>query len=251
MLGSNGKPFDPSPNVIAQFEASSLRQDNLREASDRRQDDLRQATKELFDARVGHVLAMAELRAQHAAETRAADNRHASESREAEKQRINAIREVDVNAVTVASQRAAEQASVLAAQVSASAEALRSLVGTTANTVAQAQQQLESTLSGRISILEQFQYKGEGRSAVSDPRFESLLAKVESLGTAGATGTGRDSGVDQTWKLLAGILGAIAIAAGLYATVSPSNEPATPQVVYVPSAPGMPPVTAAPSGVQP
>lgn len=82
----------------------------------------------------------------------------------AEAKRIDAIRAVDVNAVSIANERATQQAVVLANQVAASADALRTLVSTTANTVATQLQQLQTQLSDRISALERSQYTTSGSS---------------------------------------------------------------------------------------
>jgi hypothetical protein len=88
---------------------------------------------------------------------------------QAEAKRIDAIRAVDVGAVAIANERAAAQATVLANQVVVSAETLRSLVATTATTMATQLQASQSQLMERISLLERSQYENKGRSGISAP----------------------------------------------------------------------------------
>lgn len=80
----------------------------------------------------------------------------------AESKRIDAIRAVDVGAVAIASERATQQATVLANQVAASAETLRTLVATTAGTVAAQLQSVSNQLADRIALLEKSQYETKG-----------------------------------------------------------------------------------------
>jgi hypothetical protein len=239
--------FDPSENVKA-----------LNEAANKRQDDLREFQGRLFEAKLHCQEEITSLHMQHITETRNAEARRVDEQaalradfaeklRDAEAKRIDAIRVVDVNAVAVAAQRSSDQATVLATTVQQSAETLRSLVATTANTQAVAQRQVDDTLSGRITTLEQAQYKGEGKTSVSDPAMAAILEKL-TAGVSALQGS-RSEGVDKTWGIVAIVLGiviaAVAAFGGVYVSRAPS---ASPQIIYVPSPP---PVVGAPQTIQP
>lgn len=140
------RTIDPTENVKA-----------LQEASNKRQDDLRQASDRLVSVQLLYVEKIAQLRAEHQKEMTAA-----------EAKRIDAIRAVDVNAVQVANEKQTAQAAVLANQVTQTAEALRTLVATTANTIAEQQRQASSQINERLTLLEQSKYeiggKAEGKS---------------------------------------------------------------------------------------
>ena len=99
----------------------------------------------------------------------------------AESKRIDAIRAVDVGAVAIASERSNQQASVLANQVAASADTLRSLVATTAATVATQFQTVTNQLMEKIALLEKSQYVGIGKERITDPIMTELLSEVKSL----------------------------------------------------------------------
>ncbi len=188
-VDSTGGPvIDPTANVIALVRAEARRLDALRDAAVKRNDDLREA-----DSR--RVSEVANLRAEYE-----------ERLRNAEAKRIDAIRAVDVNAVSVASQRASDQASVLATQVQQSAEALRTLVSTTAATVAAAQQQLGNQLSARITTLEQAQYEGKGKQSFADPQMTALLSEVRALSAARTESGGKNIGRGEivAWIVAAG-----------------------------------------------
>lgn len=108
-------------------------------------------------------------------------------------------------------------------QVAQSAEALRNLVATTAATVAQSQQQLATTLTTRLTTLEQGSYQQQGRSARDDPAMTQLLAEVQTLRQRGDTADGGRRGKDDSWKLLVSVVGLMAtimtISAVLYAVL--------------------------------
>lgn len=146
ILEGGEKSYDPSENVKA-----------LQEASNKRQDDLRQASDRLTAVQLMYVEKIAQLRADHQKEMTAA-----------EAKRIDAIRAVDVNAVQVANEKQTAQAAVLANQVIQTAEALRTLVATTANTIAEQQRQASTQINERLNVLEQSKYqlggKAEGKS---------------------------------------------------------------------------------------
>lgn len=195
---------DPTANVIALAGANERRSDDLREAEARRVDQMFRAELRRIDdlrsAESHRVDEILKIRAEY-------DERLAS----AEKLRIDAIRAVDVNAVAVASQRAADQAQVLANQVVQSAEALRTLVASTASTVAGSQQQLSSTLSARITSLEQSQYEGKGKSTVTDPALKELTEQVAALVKLQASGVGKTEGGTAMWGYVVGAIGVISM----------------------------------------
>ena len=214
-----GPVVDPTENVKALSEAASRRQDDLRQAFekqvelqlksialiDKLRDETEQlrsvASRELRDAEIKRIDNEAKLRSEYS-----------EKLSNAEAKRLDAIRVVDVNAVAVASQRASDQASVLATQVSQSAEALRTLVATTAATVAASQQQLANTLSARITTLEQAGYQQAGSAKFQDPQLASLVAEVKALSArqADVAGVGQGRGDVIGW-IVAGILLLIAI----------------------------------------
>lgn len=223
-VGNTRNWKDPSENV----EALSL-------ASNKRQDDLRDANNKLVDCRFDCLKEMMELHVCHLKEMNRAESRRVDEQAQlrsdyairlsdAEAKRIDAIRAVDVNAVSVDRAKASDQATVLAGQVSSTAEALRNLVATTANTIAQSNQAANAALSTRITTLEQAQYKGEGKGLGIGASWGVFLA-VATL-------------------IVAGVIGFISLTRG--AVVAPA-----PQVIYVPSPAGAPPVVNAPATVAP
>jgi hypothetical protein len=230
---------DPSENVKA-----------LSEAANKRQDDLREATDKLVQVQISGLKEVVHLLSSHltnlsSAESRRVDDQltiraYYSERLElAEAKRIDAIRAVDVNAVAVASQRASDQATVLATQVAQSAEALRGLVASTANTVAQSQQTLATTLSTRITTLEQAQYEGKGKQSFADPAFAELLSEVKSLRETRRETIGVNQGVSLSWGVFLGAATlAVAIMGASGIVVWNSRAPSlasSPQIVYLPS----------------
>jgi site-specific recombinase len=155
---------DPTYNVLLLVEAAVKRLDDLHKAEMRRVDDM---VNVHFDYR--EKLAVAESK------------------------RIDAIRAVDVGAVAIAAERTSQQAVVLANQVSTSAETLRTLVTSTAATVAQQLQQVSGQLSERLSLLEKTQYESKGLSGIPP----QLLARLDRLEEAGFTTAGRGAGISQ------------------------------------------------------
>lgn len=193
ILGPN---HDPTANVLQLVEAANLRQDDLRAAESRRLEDLRVAENKRLDE-------LAELRAIHIKELNAA-----------EAKRIDAIRAVDVAAVLTASERAGQQASVLASQVSTSAETLRTLVASTAAAQAQSQAQFSSQINERLALLEKSQYKGEGRSGISDPVMAELITEVKNLRSIGERTVGKTAGIGYVGAV---VVSAVSLLVGLFA----------------------------------
>lgn len=226
---AGNRAFDPSENVKA-----------LNEAANKRQDDLREANNRLMQAKLDGLDDLVKLRAQHDDAVRAAESRRVNEQLtlrsyyeerlgQAEAKRIDAIRAVDVNAVAVASQRASDQATVLATQVAQSAEALRGLVASTANTNAQAQQTANTTLSTRITTLEQAQYEGKGKQSFADPQMAELMAEMKLM-----RGT-KSEGISATWGVVAVIITIIVAATGIFLANNraPSVMPLAPITVPI------------------
>lgn len=193
-LDDNGK--DPTFNVSRLNEASNLRQDDLRNYSER-----------LMGAKIERIEAVASLRAEFTKIMMEIRAEYQDKLSVAEAKRIDAIRAVDVNAVAVASQRAADQAQVLANQVVQSAEALRTLVASTAATVATSLQQFQSSLSTRITTLEQGSYQAQGKQSFSDPAFIDLLNEVKSLRQSSSQGEGRSKGLSDVYGWIIAFLG--------------------------------------------
>lgn len=143
---------DPTANVLSLVEAAVKRLDDLRAAETRRIDEQARL--------VAHYTRLLT---------------------EAEAKRIDAIRSVDAAAVGVASERATAQAAVLANQVVASAETLRSLVATTAATVATQLQNLSTQLTDRVSLLEKAQYETKGAKGISVPLLATIAGIVGAI----------------------------------------------------------------------
>jgi hypothetical protein len=227
-----GAVIDPTANVLA-----------LSHASDKRQDDLREAASLQHKTEMHSLEQLMELRAKHRTEVDSLRDGYEDKLRTAESKRIDAIRAVDVNAVSVASQRASDQASVLAAQVAQSADALRTLVASTASTVAQAQSQLGTGLSERITKLEQAQYTGAGKQSVSDPAMLELVKSVNTLVSNQQLGSGRAQGISTVG---AAIIGVAIFASAVFGVVTFVGRTTTPAQVVAPTTP--PIVIQLPSG---
>jgi hypothetical protein len=195
-VDANGNPtIDPTKNVLDLVQAAIKRQDDLRDASMQLTRTQIEAAEKIDALRAENVKDVANALARKLADEATLRAYYAERLDAAEAKRIDAIRAVDVAAVAVASQRAADQATVLATQVQQSAEALRTLVATTAATVATSQQQLATSLSARLTTLEQAGYQQAGQQKVSDPALAALIAKVDALVVANSdrsgVGTGR------------------------------------------------------------
>jgi hypothetical protein len=204
---TGGPTVDPTRNVLDLVGAAVKRLDDLRETDAR-------ASSSLSD------LALKRLDDLRAAESRRVDEelKMRSDFDEklslAEASRINAIRAVDVNAVAVASERATQQATVLANQVTASADNLRTLVATSAATLAEQQRNSTTQINDRLSALEKTQYESKGRSNVADPQLERNNALLEKLVNEQAAGGGRSESISNIWTVGvagAGLLVAIAV----------------------------------------
>ena len=206
---------DPTANVLALVEAANRRQDDLRVAEARRSDDLREAEARRLDEQ-------ATIRAGHE-----------KELREAEAKRIDAIRAVDVNAVAVASERAAEQANVLATQLAASADALRTLVASTATTVATSQDRLATSLTDRLTTREQAGAEGKGRSAFTDPAMAELTAELRRITSAQTSSAGKSEGMNTTVAVIVVVVTLLISVASVIVSInrSASADSSTPRVV--------------------
>lgn len=182
-----GPVVDPTQNVL-----------DLTEAANRRQDDLREAERRYQDAQVAHAKELVSVRADHA-----------KQLGEAESKRIDAIRAVDVNAVAVASERQAAAATVLANQVVQSADALRTLVATTAATMAEQQRVQSQQFNDRLTQVERSQYEGRGRQLVTDPQMEKIVSLVEGLGRSAQQSAGKVEGINWVGMVVVGAVGLV------------------------------------------
>lgn len=212
---AGGPVVDPTENVIA-----------LTKAEARRQDDLRNATNELAKARLDSLKEIGELRAFHA-----------KEIRELESDRLDKIRQVDVLAGSTASDQAQDAIKTLAATTAANAETLRSLVASTAASIATQTTSAMTAVNDRITALEKSVNTGAGRSAVADPAFAELLTEVRLLKSLQQERTGKSAGIESSWGFLTGIAALIVamIAIGTF-FFSRRNGGAKP--VYAPPPPG-------------
>lgn len=140
---TGGPVIDPTANVIA-----------LNEAANKRQDDLRKLSRELFDSHVLHLKEIVELHA-----------RYSRELAIKESERLDSIRQVDVLAGNTAADRALVAIQTLATSQAAAAETLRSMVTTTASTIAAQTSETVAGLTNRIAQLEKSSYEGAGKGA--------------------------------------------------------------------------------------
>jgi hypothetical protein len=201
-------PFqaDPTENVKA-----------LNEASSRRLDDLQEALKGLFRA---ELRAIQEVVALNAA--------HSKEIRDLETARLAAIRQVDIGNQTVAAERLQAATLTLERTNRDGTEMLRSLVLTTATTLADQSREAMAEIGKRIAALELASSEVRGKESLADPMFSRLAEAVESLNNSRALTAGAKGGIlaGREWILAAvglagGCLGilatAIAIATGIIA----------------------------------
>jgi N-acetylglutamate synthase/N-acetylornithine aminotransferase len=147
---------DPTKNVLDLVNASIKRLDDIqilqfKRVEERIADEIKRV-EDLFDSNIAH----------------------AKEINVAEKGRIDAIRVMDAKAISVAADQAHDMAKTLAEQLSVKTEALRDYISTVQTNVIGQRTIIIDHLSERISILEQNQFKGQGRSEVS----KSILAAV-------------------------------------------------------------------------
>lgn len=153
--------IDPTENVKALSAAASQRQDDLRQLNNER---INAEIRVLAEKLIGLEQSLTEkvtglekrlvLRAEHAT-----DIRHL------ETERVNAIRQVDVLAQSTAAQRALEAIQTLAQQTTAERETLRSLVTTSAATLATQNSQDLARINEAISALQKSSYEGAGKGA--------------------------------------------------------------------------------------
>lgn len=184
---------DPTANVQA-----------LNEATVRRIDDLTVLQDRLTDERITNLRREMELRAEHG-----------KEIREIETARLNAVRDVDQLNRDMAANRAQIAIQTLESSNSATAQMLRELVDSTAKTIANQTAVDRKAVDERISALERTSYVGAGRSALSDPMMEKLVARMESLLESRATVQGKSTGLSLGASILIGGLGLLATIFGL------------------------------------
>jgi hypothetical protein len=224
---SGGPVVDPTKNVLDLVQAAIKRQDDLRDAASTLTRSQIESAEKMDALRAENVKAVADALARKLADEAALRAYYAERLDAAEAKRIDAIRAVDVAAVAVASQRAADQATVLATQVQQSAEALRTLVATTAATVATSQQQLATSLSARLTTLEQAGYQQAGQQKVSDPALAALNAKVDALVVANSDRSGVGTGRSDVIGWMAALfMGLVALAAVMVALFKPQRAKA-------------------------
>ena len=148
---------------------------------------------------------------------------HSKEIRQSESDRLDKIRQVDVLAGNTAADRALVAIQTLAATTTANAETLRSLVSSTATTVAAQTQAAMATVTERIAALEKSSYEGKGRSTATDPMMSELLIEVKGLRESRATGSGKTAGISWAGAAIAGavslLVGLLSIAGVLFAVL--------------------------------
>lgn len=207
IVDKNGRPIDPTANVIALNEAAVKRSDDLREAQDKLTQAQIESIKEMVALRASHTKDMAIIRAEHTKEIRQLDS-----------DRLKSIREVDVLAGDTAARRADEAIRTLATTTAINAETLRALVASTAATLAGQLDQklasvgatisgLEKTLTDRTASLEKSSYTGAGKEGIRDPMMIDLIQKIDNLAASRNVATGETKGGSMVWGFVAAAVG--------------------------------------------
>ncbi len=181
-----GAVIDPTENVK-----------DLSKAANERQDDLRDADRRFFQSQIDNLTMLMRV-----------NEEHHKELRSEEAKRLDEKRQVDVLAATTATDRQLQAIQVLAATTQANADTLRAAVANTATTIAAQTAATIGAIVERIANLEKAQYTGQGRSAVSDPRLDALIDKVDSLATSRNQQTGSDAGKTSQANLILGVVSA-------------------------------------------
>jgi hypothetical protein len=180
---------DPTENVKALQEAGANRQDDLRELNDRRID----AEIRVLAAQLDGLEKRMVLRAEHAKEIRLLES-----------DRLEKIRQVDVLAGNTAADRALVAIQTLATTQAAAAETLRSMVTTTATTIAAQNAETVSQMTQRIAQLEKSSYEGAGKQAVADPMQAQMFAKMDTVLQTLANDSGQGTGAKNMWGYVVG-----------------------------------------------
>jgi hypothetical protein len=156
-----GAVIDPTKNVL-----------DLVAGEVKRLNDLREADGKLTDAKLAHIKEVHEIRADCAKETRVIDTTlanlradHAKLIRELDVDRLEKIRQIDVSATNTAVDRALVAIQTLATTQSAAAETQRSMVTSTAATMAAQLEQQMKAMTDRIAAVEKSIYTGAGAGA--------------------------------------------------------------------------------------
>lgn len=175
--------IDPTENVKALSAAANQRQDDLRQLNDRRID----AEIKVLQVQVRSMEKEMLLRAESAREIRLLES-----------DRLDKIRQVDVLAGNTAADRALIAIQTLATSQAAAAETLRSMVTTTASTIAAQTSETVAGLTNRIAQLEKSSYEGAGKQAVADPMMAELVSEVKRQNAIITSGTGQSQGTKNT-----------------------------------------------------
>lgn len=182
--------IDPSVNVA-----------KLNEASSKRQDDLRDSAKELWEAKFAHIKEISDLRAVHAAQLA-----------KAEADRLDSIRQVDREDVNKTAAQALVAIQTLAQTTNATAETLRTQVATTAAAALSQLTLATAETNKRLSALELSSSEGKGGRAVADPALDKLVNRMEDLLKASALGEGQSKGISMATAV---VVGAVMVASAL------------------------------------
>ena len=221
-----GAVVDPSVNVALLNEASSKRQDDLRDSFEKLMRTEMDSIKRAMDL---HAKADDE---RHAASEKAAELRasHQKELDQKEAGRLDSMRDRDQIAAKTEVDRQAANMTALAVQQATTAETLRVQVASTAQ-AAEARRSADVAESNkRLSALELALSANAGKQTVEDPRMERLAALVENLSRGSATGVGKSEGISAA---MAAIVTAIGVAATLLMIYSFTQRPAA--AVYAPA----------------
>lgn len=174
---------DPTENVKALSAAAHQRQDDLRQLNNQRID----AELKVLQVQVASIEKEMLLRAESAREIRLLES-----------DRLDKIRQVDVLAGNTAADRALVAIQTLATSQAAAAETLRSMVTTTASTIAAQTSETVAGLTNRIAQLEKSSYEGAGKQAVADPMMAELVSEVKRQNAIITSGTGQSQGAKNT-----------------------------------------------------
>lgn len=239
--------IDPTKNVLANIEAESKRQDDLRMAAKELSDSNNLHQKEMGLIQAAHLKEISDLRERHQNEIGRLREEHQAGMAEAESGRLNSIRQVDREEVAKTAVAANTAIATLAKQTTDLATTLQKQVSDTA-TAAEARSSAQyNDTTKRLQAVELALSEGKGKQQVSDPAIERMANIVEKLASGQATFGGERQGISSAWYVLGGvvalIMGLLTIGALLVSLTVFMNRQASP--AYVPAPPAtMLPTTA-------
>lgn len=156
---TGGPVVDPSENVKALNEAGHKRQDDLREMHNR----YLEAEIRRLEETVKRVEKIADLRADHSREIGMVHQSHDREIHKMEQEKLAAFRASDEAARITEAERTLAAVQLVARAAETTANDIRTVLNTTASTLASANAARDLEYNNRISALEKSSYEGAGK----------------------------------------------------------------------------------------